>query len=318
MPAQGSKFYYYEMYGKNSDRQQVTLGTILASRDLNDPTQVISREASGRHYMVKIVDLGAGFFTGQILRSKRSEDFFNRRGHEIKNLAELVPANSETGENIRDIVHFGIGPYGEGIIVLMQAGLQYPGMGVLEDYFNGLFSEQVKFWHQLLKTPKVENSLARIWGKNLKELVLQPKKNVQLPRTWVVEDFIRRLGLPPAFEFCLEVKVRKGRTARTRSPLVAIKDCFNHIFSLGGTGREAMVGLLQQDLPGLFSSFEVVVWDTDYSTHPREDLLDSLEKEVVQLSAAFFTDADLRRIGGGLMACIQEKSRQLRVSAGGN
>lgn len=291
MAGKTAKFFYYTLSAKNKEKKTVNLKEVLQTEDFEDHKITITRDQSGRHYTLIFSKQPGDCLYGKIYRTKNSKGYYYKKEKKVANLSDVLGETAEAGESERDIVNFVLAQNKEDLIVLMQQGLQYPGIGVLQEFFKELTSKHgYNYEHEMLKTQKAINALKKVFDRPLKEMFFTIKKNAQLPKDWPVEEFLEQMNFGQ-YEFTLRVHLRE--TVSKDAPLkIKVKTALNRLVNKKPSD-DTINNLFKIDFVELFYRFQIVAYlDEVQKTTVTEDILSEFEKEEIQVSKALLENGD--------------------------
>ncbi len=290
----GYNFFYYEVIATDSESIQKNLEDILKGSDGEydfDSDIRVKRKQSGRAYKLKIGKYESededndeedeptrDFFYSYIVRTQQDTEYCHLDGRtdEIVNLSSKTGDNGETGEIKRDIVSFAFTIMDGKILVLMEQGFQYPGIGVFIDYMRQIINQDdITFIHKHKVKEKKKEQLKKVFGKKLKRIVMTFKKNADLSSDSPVEEFLGKLGVTEDYSVNIEFSLGKSK----RGSFMKVKDLLLKEFAVDNVEE-----LLQIDFASIMSSFKFDYWiDENASVSDEENLLRSFESESIQL-----------------------------------
>ncbi|MBL7169912.1 MAG: hypothetical protein ISS48_02755 [Candidatus Aenigmarchaeota archaeon] len=305
--AHKSRFFYYDVWAKDQTKSKVNFLDILKNYDILKEKITIKRETE-RNYNLEIKKgKNSGFYYGVIVRTKKDSAFLHRnKDGLLHNLAKLLfDKEGETGEIRKDIVHFAFVHQDGQLIVLMEQGFQYPGIGVFCDYFKELTKkDNFKIEHKSRVKQKELEPLKKVFNKQLKLVKISFKKEVELSDELPIKSFLKKM-LPKEYSLSLQIKLEK-----TKEPIyLKMSDFVRNFFGISQKNdNETIEAMLKMNLPEIFSVFDVEVFDKDVNISTSEKILDHFEKEEITVQREDATEFD--RLGESLCEHLDNNIRE--------
>lgn len=264
------QFYFYEIYAKNKEGN-INLEEAIKPLDWNEcctknPIHVLS----GSIHEISIEQIKEKYFFGRIIRSKGKDGFFGKDTGELPE--ELDTEFEKIGEKGRDIVNFAFMTYDGKLIFLMEVGFQTAGMGIIKNFFEKTIGNGIEIDYKPLVSNKTSYVLTLI-GKKLKTLVIQFRKNAEIPeKCKQAEDTLKQIISPALYSIKIEASVlRSGK--KTLDLIPTLENGVKNL--LGMSLKEAIDAGI--DFPAFLSNFKIEVLDDNNQTL-EEDILDKYER----------------------------------------
>lgn len=302
MAVRDKNFFFYTITAKDEDKNEVNLKDLIDNGKLIKNKIEIGRPP--RVYGIKFTNLEDNFFFGRIHRSRNRSDFFETKANEIKDLSEQI---EKIGEKDRDIVNFVFGPFGNKIMVLMERGYQYPGMGILTEFFQKFLEAPVdkdNVKYEPLKTKNLIEKLKRVSNKPVKSISLTVKKDASIPQNWPIEKTLECMNLP-GFEITIQVNIGRVRDKK-RFEFTKTKDLIKRIINVPESEAFAH-SMAALDLPTIFSSLDITFYEgaVELNKLVTENIISAYEQCEIALDKEMLTETD--RLSSRLLKELKQK-----------
>lgn len=311
------KFYYYELFFKDFKDRKLECTKIIEKLDFNKDIKI----KKTRNYTLIVEPTINKCYFGRILRTRLHSDFFSKNKDGTKNLAEVTgQPKSEAGLIEYDIVNFAFFVKDYSLVMLMEQGFQYPGVGVFIEYLLELIKDllkdnefltnlgltdeenKIRITHKLLVKPEKIEKLKKVFDKKLKSVKMHFKKKADLPEDAPIEDFLKALS--SVNDYTLDVEFRLRKTEKSKIALV--KEFLSNFFGLGNKPDEIET-LLQIPFPDLLNSFIIEVFDGE--TFEETNILKEFESEELMIDKDNIQDYEF--IKKKLCSEVTSKAKEL-------
>ena len=319
------KFYYYEIWINDYKHSKIK-EEILNEIEMDSTIKILGKYGRNYNFEFSLNDLGQTY--ARIIRGKPTEDFlYKKEKGKAENLADITKdKNAEVGEINTDIVHFAYIFDKDRIVILIQQGFQYPGVGIfkefiskiivnsfkkvyLEKYQIGLSDDELKEFEvksKLLTSPKHIKPLKKIFNKKIKSMAINLKKNVEIPENTIFGDFLKKVNVSKDYTMKFSVQLSRENKKTTYN---TFENVLPNLFGIASTNNQ-LNELLEIDFPSILSVFSAEFFDENHEVK-KEDILDLVENETLNIDSNNLGNSDY--IGIKLYENLKNKMIELNT-----